>query len=110
MKAKLLKKVRKRFLIIHHPNGVNSSNTYSDVNTFELIDKKKGRNIFYIPEYSVLITEEIKELLKCSNKQIPNNYFTTKKECIHFLCKKIIRQLREEEYPSKRYDGKKVWP
>lgn len=41
MKTKLLKKVRKRFEIIHYPNGINSDSTHERV---VLIDNKNDRN------------------------------------------------------------------
>ena len=41
MKVKLLKKVRKRFDIIHHPNGVFIDNRHHDFNLFELIGNDK---------------------------------------------------------------------
>lgn len=109
MKAKLLKKVRKRFVITHYPNGISSSNHYNKLNTFELMDKKQSPNMFYCCDHAVLITKEIKDPFRILQREVPSNYFLTEKECIEYLCKLIILQLRKDGYPSKRYDGKVVW-
>jgi hypothetical protein len=93
MKAKLLKKVRKRFSIIHTPNGLISDNKYYNYNLFRLIDKEEYT--FYPDTYCQLKHN-------VDGKQFCSNIFETEKECIGYLLSTILEKLRHEGYTNRK--------
>ena len=105
MEAKLLKKTRKRFEIIHMPKGFTAHGERYEYNLFLLTD---STNEWY-ERYSQLGRKDAK-IQFCE----PNHIFETKKECIDFLQKKIISRLRSEGYLGRKDYlieklHKKVW-
>ena len=106
MKTKLLKKVRKRFSIVHYPKGyLSERNEYNYHNTFTLYDKNFSSRINSYLESVVVTTNPL-------STRKPT--FLTEKEAIEFLMKKIIRTLREEGYKQRKDNEivktyKKVW-
>ena len=104
MKVKLLKKVRKRFEIIHIPNGFRSSGIRYEYNLFRLID---STNQFY---------ERFSQLGHKEGQQFTEEHqiFETEKECIDYLKSLIVSRLRSEGYLGRRdkkmkLAEKKVW-
>lgn len=109
MKVKLLKKVRKRFEIIHHPNGVLIDNRHYDYNLFELIDNDKTycNHVTYAQLGYKLLGEG-------KNYCGSENTFNTESGCINFLKGRIIRRLRAEGHQSCKdkkviNSSRKVW-
>lgn len=107
MKTKLLKKVRKRFEIIHMPNGyVDYDGDHYNYNLFRLTDKTKPS-----------IWDVFAELVPIDSKpRVPytNNTFQTEEECISYLQGKMIKRLREEGFRQRKdykikQSEKKVW-
>jgi hypothetical protein len=105
MKVKLLKKARKRFEIIHMPNGFTSFGDRYEYNLFVL---KDSTNIYY------------ERSAQLGRKEGPQQYqkdefiFQTEAECIYYLKKCILYRLRTEghlgrkdNYMKKQH--KKVW-
>ena len=109
MKTKLLRKVRKRFEIIHMPKGYISKHYgyHYDYNLFKLVDKSSGNNwdsVFVQLGYN----------LSPINRYYSSNVFHTEKECIEFLKAEIIKRLRSEGYRQRKdktivTTHKKVW-
>lgn len=105
MKTKLLKKVRKRFTIVHYPKGYfTDSNYHFNYNTFILFDKKQDSDYF---SYRERVT--VNSFLKHCDKD-----FKTEKEAIDYLKGRIIKILREEGYKQRKDKEiiktyKKVW-
>jgi hypothetical protein len=102
MKTKLLRKVRKRFEIIHMPKGYISKHYgyHYDYNLFKLVDKSSGNNwdsVFVQLGYN----------LSPIDRYYGSNVFHTEKECIEFLKAEIIKRLRSEGYRQRK--DKKVW-
>jgi hypothetical protein len=101
MKTKLLKKVRRRFKIIHKPLGHQwDDGDVTGGNHFWLIDNS---NEYYIVRAYVKI------------KPYEFNEFTTEKACINYLKSKIICILKREGYRSRKDNTvvksyKQVWP
>lgn len=96
MKVKLLKKVRKRFSIFHHPKGVIRYNIYYDNVFFTLYDKRSGF------EYRVSIGYSPVTYISRYNEA----------ECINELKNMILKILRNEGYPSKKTNelkSHKIW-
>lgn len=109
MKVKLLKKVRKRFDIIHHPNGVIVENRHHDFNLFELIDNDKTycRHVTYVQLGYKHVTEG-------RNYCDYDNIFMTESDCINYLKGRIIRRLRSEGHQSCKdkkiiNSSRKIW-
>lgn len=105
MKVKLLKKVRRRFEIIHMPKGFTSCGDRYEYNLYRLTD---STNQFY-ERYAQLgrkysgIQFQADELI-----------FETESECIYYLKQCILNRLRGEGHRSKKdHDMKnaqiKVW-
>ena len=105
MKVKLLKKVRKRFEILHLPQGFYSFGVLYDYNLFKLID---------------LDNEFFEYYSQCGFKEGQRQFvdstqiFETEKECIDFKKSKIIKILISEGYSSVKIKKtktliKKVW-
>lgn len=108
MKIKLLKKVRKRFQIIHMPKGFTSLGDRYEYNLFKLIDLKN--------EYSNRYTgiKDISNEKHIENFLYKHEIFQTENECVYYLKNKIIEILRSEGYRSKKdhimeNSQKKVW-
>ena len=105
MKVKLLKKVRKRFTITHYPNGIRLGDTFYDYNVFKITDTNEP----HWADYS-----ELSNTFKINDKKFCEDRFSTKKECIDFLLKKVLRRIRAEN-PNLGNKGhnktikKKVW-
>lgn len=103
MKVKLLKKVRKRFQIIHMPKGyVGVVGEHYNLNLFKLTDQNNTWNV----EYTQLINKKSDTYYR--------NAFYTEQECISYLKTEIIRILRYEGYRQKKdrvikKSQKKIW-
>jgi len=101
MKAKLLKKVRRRFKIIHKPLGHQwNDGSVSGGNHFWLIDNTNEH--FTVQAYVRNSTKSVEE-------------FSTEKECIDYLKEQIICRLKCEGYRSREGNivtksYKQVWP
>ena len=85
MKAKLLKKVRKRFEIYHMPNGFIYDSHHYDYNLFKLVDSKDSGG--WVTIYAQLGKRE-------DGKKFCDDIFDTKEECIIYLKSMIIKRLR----------------
>jgi hypothetical protein len=105
MKVKLLKKVRKRFSIIHMPNGyVDYSGNHYDYNLYKLSDNTDtyGWN------------EKWAQLGVKGEVNYVKEVFQTDAECIDYLRGRIIKRLRSEGFRGRKdnvINGsfKKVW-
>lgn len=94
MKAKLLKKVRKRFGIFHMPNGFLSNyNNHYNYNLFKLEDSDDFSGFNTV--YAQLGRRE-------DGKKFCGDIFDTKEECINFLKSKIIDRLRIEGHKQRK--------
>jgi hypothetical protein len=105
MKTKLLRKVRKRFEILHHSKGITIYDDYYNYNLFQLVDLKN--------HYLSLV---FAQLGKSKNNNFVNDkeIFDTEKECIDYLKSRIIRRLKSEGYKQRKdkiiqNSVKKVW-
>jgi len=103
MKVKLLKKVRKRFSIIHAPDGIFLDNQHYNYNLFYLTDKSN----FYSNTYCQLKRNTV-------GKPFCSDGFETKEECIGYLLGRILKRLRYEGYTSRKdrsimNNQNKVW-
>lgn len=105
MKVKLLKKVRRRFEIIHMPKGFSSCGDIYEYNLYRLTD---STNEFY-ERYAQLGRKE-------GNMQFQKDelIFETESECIYYLKQCILSRLRGEGHRGKKdHDMKnahtKVW-
>jgi len=119
MKAKLLKKVRQRFEIIHMPKGYVSFDgehcgEHYNYNLFKLIDHKKG-DLFDVYAQLGERADGRRYVNKILNIECyVSKIFNTEIECIDYLKSRIIERLRVEGY-SQRKDKtiqlaqKKVW-
>jgi hypothetical protein len=103
MKIKLLRKVRKRFQIIHMPNGyVGFGGEHYNYNLFKLEDRDDSWNDKYV------------QLLNDKLGQFTDIVFYTEQECISYLKTEIIRILRYEGHRGKKdkvikNSQKKIW-
>jgi len=88
MKSRLLKKTRKRFEILHLPQGFTSGGDRYDFNLFKLVDSTNN----YIENYAQFRFNEAKGIQFCPADQI----FNTEHECINYLKSLIIIRLRRE--------------
>jgi hypothetical protein len=93
MKAKLLRKIRKRFSIHHYPNGVSSFGEIYDYNIFELVDSTNSWG-----SRSVQLGRKMSKLQYVTDDRI----FDTEKECIDYLKSDIVRILRKEGHIGKK--------
>ena len=107
MKVKLLKKVRRRFSIVHCPKGFFIGTDHLDYNVFILYDNDGG-------EYSSVYAQ----LGKIPNQKMQcvdaDQIFNTETECINYLKGRIIRRLISEGHKNAKLRGvrsaqKKVW-
>jgi hypothetical protein len=106
MKTKLLRKVRKRFEILHLPKGFTSCGERYEYNLFKLTDSTNE----YYERFAELKVGNSKEKQFCHDEQI----FYTEKECIDYLKSLIILRLKKEGYQGvkdKKMEAaiKKVW-
>jgi hypothetical protein len=104
MKTKLLKKVRKRFEILHLPKGVVFGKDYYDYNLFQLVDLEDD---YYSSVYVQLGG-------KYNYNKFVDVIFDTEKECIDYLKSRIIVRLKREGYKQRkneiiRNSVKKIW-
>lgn len=89
MKVKLLKKVRKRFEIVHMPDGITSFGDRYEYNLYRLTD---STNEYYDRFAQLGGLDKPKQF--CKDEHI----FETEKECIEYLKRCIINRLRSEGY------------
>lgn len=107
MKVKLLKKVRRRFDIIHMPNGyVDYENSHYNYNLFKLVDNK-GFDGWGDRFVQLGINEN-------TSQQFCSTILHTEKECIDFLKEEIIKILSKEGYKGRKKKNaiisqNKVW-
>jgi len=94
MKTKLLKKVRRRFRIIHMPNGfLSSCNSHYNYNLFKLEDSADTYEFNTI--YAQLGRRK-------DGERFCSDIFDTKEECINFLKSRIIKRLRLEGHKQRK--------
>jgi hypothetical protein len=105
MKTKLLKKVRKRFSIVHLPNGFVLDGVHFDYNFYRLDDSADvlGTRCKYV-----------KLEQPAGNQGYGCKIFATEKECIDYLKGLIIERLKSEGYTGSKErrlikSNKKVW-
>ncbi len=110
MKVKLLKKVRRRFSIMHLPKGyVASSDGYHyNYNLYKLVDADS--------EYNNVVYVQLnhKEPLHGVQYSLPDLIFETDKECIEYLQNCIIKILQNEGFRNRKQriinnSAEKVW-
>lgn len=104
MKAKLLKKARKRFSIVHLPNGFLSGGEHYNFNIFQLIDDKAT---FGIGNYMFQVSEGTGLMCKFVERT-----YNTEQECIYAIQRQIIKRLRCEGFKQRRdrkIYTKKIW-
>lgn len=106
MKVKLLKKVRKRFSIIHLPKGFTAFGDTYDYNLFKLVDD----------DDTYELRDRYAQLGEVLNKemQFTNDIFDTEEECIYYLKSLIVKRLKNEGHISikdkkRKLIEKKVW-
>jgi len=106
MKIKLLKKTRKRFQILHLPDGIiNNYGVHYNYNLYQLTDSKG----FGIPDYAQLGKNELEE------RQFASHIFETHKECVDYLKQIIINRVKMDNYDMGRKNKQinkkiiKVW-
>ena len=105
MKVKLLKKVRKRFEIIHMPSGFTENGDRYEYNLYKLTD---STNSWY---------ERFAQLgRKTGDKQFVDGtiIFKTENDCIYYLKRCILNRLRGEGHVGRKDHNmknkhKKVW-
>ena len=106
MKIKLLKKARKRFDIIHMPEGFTYSGSVYDYNLFKLVDHTNQ----FFEKYTQLGPKPNSDVQFCDKSRI----FETEAECINYLKDLIISRLRSEGYRGakdnkRKRKHRKVW-
>lgn len=105
MKVKLLKKIRKRFKIIHMPMGFTEFGERYEYNLFKLTDSTN---------------EYWNRYVQCGRKpgemqfQKDRLIFQTEKECVDHLKTEILEKLRREGFTGRKDSlmkskHKKVW-
>jgi methyl coenzyme M reductase subunit C-like uncharacterized protein (methanogenesis marker protein 7) len=105
MKIKLLKKTRKRFQILHLPDGIVEYGVHYNYNLYKLTDTKG----WSIADYVQLGKNKLEE------HQFTNHIFKTHKECVDYLKQKIINRVKMENYDMGRKNKQitkkiiKVW-
>jgi hypothetical protein len=105
MKVKLLKKIRKRFVITHYPMGITQYDHRYHFNLFRLTDNYN--------EYFDCFTQPKRKETKIQFSSY-DKIFETEAECINYLKSVIINILRSEGYRGKKDKifkdkSKKVW-
>ena len=90
MKIKLLKKIRKRFSIIHYPEGFRNGSDYYNYNLFELKDDSNS----YWSKYA--------QVEDGKSDMFTTSIFKTEKECIDYLKQVIITRLRDEGHKGRK--------
>jgi hypothetical protein len=106
MKTRLLKKVRKRFDIIHMPEGFTYSGSVYDYNLFKLVDHTNQ----FFETYTQLGTKLNSVAQFCGESRI----FETEAECINYLKDVILHRLRSEGHRGtkdnkRKSKHRKVW-
>ena len=106
MKVKLLKKVRRRFSIVHMPKGLITSARHFKHNLYEMTDRENS----YATVYAQLGKTVTTGNQFCDDDEI----FDTAAECINYLKARIIKILISEGHRNaimRRAIGsqKKVW-
>ena len=109
MKVKLLKKVRKRFTITHHPKGIVRFGKIYNYNLFILTDIEHP----YYEEFAQC-GGELFPTAKSDNFVDPDQLFTTEIGCINYLKDDIIRILKVELFSNNKMrlvkrSSKVVW-
>ncbi len=94
MKVKLLKKVRKRFQITHHPKGISCYGEKYEFNLFILTDDTNS----YYERTTQCGLNPSEDTQYCG----PSRIFETEKECIDYLKLLIISRLRGEGLRGKK--------
>jgi hypothetical protein len=105
MKVKLLKKVRKRFVIEHFPNGFVSKNRGPyNFNLFRLTDTKNDKYGFNIRWVGLnpLLSQYATCCTNIGGIVGSVQTFKTSKECIDYLKQDIIQILRNEGYRGRK--------
>ena len=98
MKVRLLKKARKRFDIIHMPEGFAYSGSVYDYNLFKLVDHT---NQFFEVYTQLGPTNSVVQF--CDKSRI----FETEAECINYLKDVILHRLRSEGHRGTKDDKRK---
>lgn len=103
MKTKLLKKVRRRFTIMHYPKGRRLWNNFFEANLFYLQDNKSSFNSQFVQ-----VVEEPKQSIHIGRN------FSNEQDAINHLKNKIIKILKSEGYGNSKEQkaklaAKKVW-
>lgn len=94
MKTKLLKKVRRRFRIIHMPKGyIDSCGGHYNYNLFKLEDSDDTYG--YNTVYAQLGKRE-------NGRPFCDDIFETKEECINYLKFRLINRLRIEGHKQRK--------
>jgi hypothetical protein len=107
MKVKLLKKVKKRFKIMHMPKGVILFDEHLEGNLYVLIDEEhcwRGSGVY------VEIKKPEEDLKTGFDKA-----FYTENEAIDYLKSRMIERLKREGYGTSkknivRKSYKQIWP
>ena len=99
MKVKLLRKTRKRFDIIHMPEGFAYSGSVYDYNLFKLVDHTNQ----FFEVYTQLGAKPNSVIQFCNKSQI----FETEAECINYLKDAILHRLRSEGHRGAKDDKRK---
>lgn len=89
MKTRLLKKIRKRFVIYYYPDGYVTK--YHDLQGmyYQVIDKKYEDSIFQRRKRVVVIPGE---------QNISNNIYRSHEDALNACKNWIVNQVREEYY------------
>ena len=105
MKVKLLRQVRKRFEIIHYPNGFYSLGEYYNYNVFKLYDANYAFSAYRC--ITQFVNDDDCKLFGCVA-------FKTERECLNYLQAKIIELLKAEGFKNKKMKtitntASKIW-
>ena len=108
MKTKLLKKIRKRYTIVHYPNGIRLWGKYYDKNIIFLIDRNapawaRWRNGFIINPY--VEETDSKDEWWIYRKTFERAY----ESAYNLLKKKIYSDYKHLKAEKKDLSGKKLW-
>lgn len=107
MKVKLLKKARKRFSIIHMPEGyISDEGVHYNYNIFKLIDSKSHNW-----EKEIYAQCKSNELVSW---QFAKDIFESEEKCLDYLKQYFINILRKEGHKQRKDDIikskiRKVW-
>lgn len=112
MKAKLLKKVRRRFSILHQTKTSSVDGQIIDINMFKLIDSEDPEG--YYNEKAKVVPNLSTDRNGKYHEYSSTWTFKTNEECVNFLKNYIIVRLRSEGYRQRRdrvvtKSIKKIW-